>query len=457
MNTAASAVTAPTAAAVTLPVQGMTCASCVGRVERALKKLPGVASVQVNLATESATLRFEGPPDVAAAIATIEKSGYAVPQASVELQVQGMTCASCVGRVERTLRRVPGVQDVAVNLATERARIQLLAGTPVQVLIAAVHKAGYEATLVVQDTSAQAHDAQAQRQAAERQRLQRSLGWALVLALPVFILEMGGHVFPPLHGWIEATIGMRTSWLLQCVLTSAVLLGPGRQFYALGVPALLRGAPDMNSLVALGTAAAFAYSVVATFAPGVLPTGTVHVYFEAAAVIVALILLGRFLEARAKGQTSDAIRRLVQLQAKTARVQRGAGAWQEVDIVQVMAGDRVQVRPGERIPVDGVVLEGESFVDESMVSGEPVPVAKQAGAELVGGTVNQNGALVFEATKVGGDTLLAQIIRMVEQAQGAKLPIQALVDKVTMWFVPAVMAAALLPSWPGGCGGRSPH
>ena len=444
MNTAASAVPAPTAAAVTLPVQGMTCASCVGRVERALKKLPGVASVQVNLATESATLHFEGPPDVAAAIATIEKSGYAVPQASVELQVQGMTCASCVGRVERTLRRVPGVQDVAVNLATERARIQLLAGTPVQALIAAVHKAGYEATLVVQEASAQAHDAQAQRQAAERQRLQRSLGWALVLALPVFILEMGGHVFPPLHGWIEATIGMRTSWLLQCVLTSAVLLGPGRQFYALGVPALLRGAPDMNSLVALGTAAAFAYSVVATFAPGVLPTGTVHVYFEAAAVIVALILLGRFLEARAKGQTSDAIRRLVQLQAKTARVQRGAGAWQEVDIVQVMAGDRVQVRPGERIPVDGVVLEGESFVDESMVSGEPVPVAKQAGAELVGGTVNQNGALVFEATKVGGDTLLAQIIRMVEQAQGAKLPIQALVDKVTMWFVPAVMATALL-------------
>ena len=174
MNPAASAVTVP--AAVTLPVQGMTCASCVGRVERALKKLPGVASVQVNLATESATLRFEGPPDVAAAIATIEKSGYAVPQASVELQVQGMTCASCVGRVERTLRRVPGVQDVAVNLATERARIQLLAGTPVQALIAAVHKAGYEAAPVVQEASAQAHDAQAQRQAAERQRLQRSLG-----------------------------------------------------------------------------------------------------------------------------------------------------------------------------------------------------------------------------------------------------------------------------------------
>ncbi|MFC4622474.1 heavy metal translocating P-type ATPase [Comamonas nitrativorans] len=443
MNTAASTVARPPAA-VTLPVQGMTCASCVGRVERALKKLPGVASVQVNLATESATLRFDGPPDVAVAIATIEKSGYAVPQASIELQVQGMTCASCVGRVERVLRRVSGVQDVAVNLATERARIKMLAGTPVQALVAAVMKAGYEAVPVVQEASAQASDAQAERQAAERQRLQRSLWLALVLALPVFILEMGGHLFPPLHMWIDATIGMQNSWLLQCVLTSAVLLGPGRQFYRLGVPALLRGAPDMNSLVALGTAAAFAYSVVATFAPGLLPAGTVHVYFEAAAVIVALILLGRFLEARARGQTSEAIRRLVQLQAKTARVQRGDGAWQEVDIVQVMAGDRVQVRPGERIPVDGTVLEGESFVDESMISGEPIPVTKRAGAELVGGTVNQNGALVFEATKVGGDTLLAQIIRMVEQAQGAKLPIQALVDKVTMWFVPAVMAAAAL-------------
>ena len=236
MNTPASTPARPPAA-VTLPVQGMTCASCVGRVERALKKLPGVASVQVNLATESATLRFDGPPDVAAAIATIEKSGYAVPQASIELQVQGMTCASCVGRVERVLRRVPGVQEVAVNLATERARIKLLAGTPVQALVAAVMMAGYEAVPVVQEASAQASDAQAERQAAERQRLQRSLWLALVLALPVFILEMGGHLFPPLHTWIDATIGMRNSWLLQCALTSAVLLGPGRQFYRLGVPA----------------------------------------------------------------------------------------------------------------------------------------------------------------------------------------------------------------------------
>ncbi|MDD3018806.1 MAG: heavy metal translocating P-type ATPase [Comamonas sp.] len=361
---------------------------------------------------------------------------------TITLQVQGMTCASCVGRVERVLKKQPGVQAVSVNLATERASIRLLADTPVQALVAAIDKAGYPASPVVQEE--QAADAQAQRQAAERAQLQRSLLWALALALPVFVLEMGGHLWPALHGRIDAQIGMRNSWLLQCVLTAAVLLGPGRHFYLLGVPALLRGAPDMNSLVALGTAAAFAYSAVATFAPGLLPAGTVHVYFEAAAVIVALILLGRFMEARAKGQTSQAIRRLVQLQASSARVQRPDGQWQEVDIAQVLTGDVLQVRPGERIPVDGLVLEGESFVDESMVSGEPVPVAKQPGSELVGGTVNQNGALVLRATQVGGDTLLAQIIRMVQQAQGAKLPIQALVDRVTMWFVPAVMGVAAL-------------
>ena len=227
------------------------------------------------------------------------------------------------------------------------------------------------------------------------------------------------------------------------MLTAIVLFGPGRRFFEKGVPALLRGAPDMNSLVAVGTTAAFTYSVVATFIPSLLPAGTVNVYYEAAAVIVALILLGRFMEARAKGNTSEAIRRLVQLQAKTARVRRD-GAVQELDIALVRSGDVIEVRPGERIPVDGEVIEGQSFVDESMISGEPVPVEKSVGAEVVGGTVNQNGALAFKATKVGADTLLAQIIRMVEQAQGSKLPIQALVDKITMWFVPAVMTAALI-------------
>ena len=430
-----------------LSVEGMTCASCVGRVERALKKVPGVQEAVVNLATEKASLTVADPAQAAAilpqAVAAIEKAGYAVPAQSVDLQVGGMTCASCVGRVERALKKVPGVQNAVVNLATERASVQLQGSVDVSSLIAAIEKAGYEAQPVQHDAAATGEDATAQRQAQERESLKRSLIFATVFALPVFVLEMGGHMVPAFHHWIAGSIGTQNSWYIQFVLTAVVLFGPGRRFFEKGVPALLRAAPDMNSLVAVGTSAAFAYSVVATFVPQWLPAGTVNVYFEAAAVIVALILLGRFLEARAKGNTSEAIRRLVQLQAKTARVRKG-GVVQEIDIAQVRAGDVIEVRPGERIPVDGLVIEGHSFVDESMISGEPVPVEKAEGAEVVGGTVNQNGALAFSATKVGADTLLAQIIRMVEQAQGSKLPIQALVDKITMWFVPAVMAAALL-------------
>ncbi|CUA89806.1 heavy metal translocating P-type ATPase [Comamonas thiooxydans] len=430
-----------------LSVEGMTCASCVGRVERALRKVPGVQEAVVNLATEKASLTVADPAQAAAilpqAVAAIEKAGYTVPAQSVDLQVGGMTCASCVGRVERALKKVPGVQDAVVNLATERASVQLQGSVDVSSLIAAIEKAGYEAQPVLHNVAATGEDAAAQRQAQERESLKRSLIFATVFALPVFLLEMGGHMVPAFHHWIAGSIGTQNSWYIQFALTAVVLFGPGRRFFDKGVPALLRAAPDMNSLVAVGTSAAFAYSVVATFVPQWLPAGTVNVYFEAAAVIVALILLGRFLEARAKGNTSEAIRRLVQLQAKTARVRKG-GLVQEVDIAQVRAGDVIEVRPGERIPVDGEVIEGRSFVDESMISGEPVPVEKAEGAEVVGGTVNQNGALAFRATKVGADTLLAQIIRMVEQAQGSKLPIQALVDKITMWFVPAVMAAALL-------------
>lgn len=430
-----------------LSVEGMTCASCVGRVERALKKVPGVQEAVVNLATEKASLTVADPAQAAAilpqAVAAIEKAGYAVPAQSVDLQVGGMTCASCVGRVERALKKVPGVQNAVVNLATERASVQLQGSVDVSSLIAAIEKAGYEAQPVLHNVAATGEDAAAQRQAQERESLKRSLIFATVFALPVFLLEMGGHMVPAFHHWIAGSIGTQNSWYIQFALTAVVLFGPGRRFFDKGVPALLRAAPDMNSLVAVGTSAAFAYSVVATFVPQWLPAGTVNVYFEAAAVIVALILLGRFLEARAKGNTSEAIRRLVQLQAKTARVRRDSQVL-EIDIAQVRAGDVIEVRPGERIPVDGEVIEGRSFVDESMISGEPVPVEKVEGAEVVGGTVNQNGALAFRATKVGADTLLAQIIRMVEQAQGSKLPIQALVDKITMWFVPAVMAAALL-------------
>lgn len=355
------------------------------------------------------------------------------------LSVQGMTCASCVGRVERVLRALPGVEQANVNLATERAEIDVTEDALVEQAIAAIEKAGYSAQKIEENAS----DNLAERQEAHTSRLKASLIIAAVFALPVFILEMGSHMIPGMHHWVAQNIGTQNSWYAQWLLTTIVLFGPGWRFFQAGIPALLRGGPDMNSLVAVGTSAAYFYSVVATVKPGWLPEGTVNVYFEAAAVIVALILLGRFLEARAKGNTSEAIRHLMGLQVKTARVVRD-GKVLETDIQKVVKGDVVEVRPGERVPVDGEVIEGHSFVDESMISGEPVPVEKTEGAKLVGGTVNQTGAMTLRATNVGSDTVLAQIIRMVQQAQGAKLPIQAMVDRITLWFVPAVMLAALL-------------
>ena len=423
---------------ISLPVEGMTCASCVGRVERALKKLPGVTDAAVNLATERADVTVDGA-DRASLIAAIEKAGYQVPQQTLELSVAEMTCASCVARVERALKKVPGVSSASVNLATERATVQ--GSADARALIDAITRAGYPARLA--SSSAAMQQELEQRKQAEQAALKRDLLLAAMLTLPVFILEMGSHMIPAMHHWVQDTIGLQNSWYLQFVLTTLVLIGPGRRFFTLGFPALLRGAPDMNSLVAVGASAAYAFSIVATFFPRLLPAGTVNVYFEAAAVIVTLILLGRYLEARAKGRTSEAIQRLVGMQARTARVRRD-GRVQEVPIAEVRPGDIVEVRPGERVPVDGELAEGESWIDESMISGEPLPVQKRLGASVTGGTVNQTGAFAFRATAVGEATMLAQIIRMVEQAQGGKLPIQGLVDRITMWFVPAVMTLAVL-------------
>lgn len=425
---------------ISLPIEGMTCASCVGRVEAALRKVHGVASVAVNLATERAEVRpsGHGSVDRAALVQAVEKAGYDVPAQTIELSVEGMTCASCVGRVERALQAVPGVSQATVNLATERATVRGVAAT--EALLAAIGKAGYEARNLDSSTLSGDDNAEA-RKDAERVALKRDLLIASALALPVVILEMGSHLLPSMHHWVMENVGQGLSWQLQFVLTTLVLLVPGRRFYTKGLPALLRLAPDMNSLVAVGTLAAYGYSLVATFMPHLLPAGTVNVYYEAAAVIVALILLGRFLEAQAKGRTSQAIQRLVGLQAKVAHVVRGGRAI-DIPVAEVVAGDVLEVRPGERIPVDGEVIEGVSYVDESMITGEPVPVKKARGNAVVGGTVNQRGALSLRATAVGGQTVLAQIIRLVEQAQASKLPIQAVVDKVTMWFVPAVMAAA---------------
>ena len=424
-----------------IAIDGMTCASCVGRVEKAIARVPGVLKASVNLATERADIAFSGPPDVPAVIAAVRHAGYGVEEKTVELDIEGMTCASCVGRVEKALKAVSGVSDASVNLATERATIRVAGNAASAATLAeAIKRAGYQAKEIVAD---KAGDAEQDRRAAEMRSLKISLAVAVVLTLPVFVLEMGSHLVPAIHDLVMETVGMRESWYLQFVLTTLVLLGPGLRFFKKGIPALMRLAPDMNSLVVLGTAAAWGFSVVATFLPEILPRGTANVYYEAAAVIVTLILLGRFLEARAKGRTSEAIKRLVGLQAKSARVLRD-GETIDVPLQDVRTGDVIVVRPGEKVPVDGLVLNGSSYVDESMITGEPVPVTKTEGSEVVGGTVNRNGSFTFRATKVGSDTLIAQIIRMVEEAQADKLPIQALVDKVTNWFVPAVMLAALV-------------
>ncbi|HEV2566173.1 MAG TPA: heavy metal translocating P-type ATPase, partial [Microvirga sp.] len=426
-----------------IPIQGMTCASCVGRVEKAIRSVGGVVAANVNLATERAHVEFAPSEATPAAVAdAIRAAGYEPSENTVELTIDGMTCASCVNRVEKALRRVPGVVDASVNLATERASIRYLGQAEiVGRLIGAVEQTGYEARPVQRD------DGQVDRERAARDAeiagLRRSLLVAAILTLPIFVLEMGSHFIPAIHDWVMGTLGHRTSWYLQFALTTLVLFGPGLRFFRKGIPSLLRGSPDMNSLVVLGTSAAYAYSVMAIFLPGLLPAGMDNVYYEAAAVIVTLILLGRFLEAKAKGRTSEAIKRLMGLQAKTARVVRDGEAM-EIPPDQVLIGDLVQVRPGEKIPVDGEVMEGSSYVDESMITGEPVPVQKSHGGEVVGGTINRTGSFTFRATRIGADTVLAQIIRMVEQAQGSKLPIQALVDRVTAWFVPAVMAAAAL-------------
>lgn len=423
----------------TLDVEGMTCASCVGRVERALAAVEGVGAAHVNLATGRAEVTVAGPADRARLVAAVEGAGYRVPAAPVTLAVTGMTCASCVGRVERALKAVPGVTDASVNLATERATVTGRADPAA--LMQAVAAAGYAAQPVM-DRSAADGEAAARR-AAEETGLRRDLALAAALAAPVVVLAMGAHMIPALHHLIEGSIGTTANWTVQFVLTTLILIGPGRRFLTLGLPALMRAAPDMNSLVAVGTLAAWGYSTVALIAPALLPPGTRHVYFEAAAAIVALILLGRYLEMRARGKTSAAITRLMKLQPETARVQRD-GAWAEVPVAAVRVGDVIEVLPGARVPVDGRVTGGESWVDESMISGEALPVAKAPGNPVTGGTVNQTGAFTFRATAVGEDTALSRIVAMVEAAQGGKLPIQSVVDRITRWFVPAVMAAAAL-------------
>ncbi len=419
-----------------LELQGLSCAGCAGRAERALNAVAGVEGATVNFATGSARLEMTRA-SVADVANALKAANYPARESRLSLSVDGLSCASCVARAEKALLAVPGVLEATVNLATKRAQLRILTGaTDARRLADTLTAAGYPARPRDDDS-----DDQHQRQDRETSQARRRFLIAAMLTTPVFLLEMGSHAIPGMRGWVEGLIGQDNAWMLQFLLTSAVLAWPGREFFRLGFPALIRGAPEMNSLVALGTAAAWGFSTCALFAPGMLPPGTVAVYFEAAAVIVTLILLGRWLEARAKGRTGAAIRKLIDLQPPMARVERD-GQIVERPVAEIRPGDLVHLRPGERIAVDGIVTIGTSHVDESMITGEPLPVGKAPGDTVVGGTINARGALTIRTTRTGHDTVLAQIIAMVEEAQGAKLPIQALADRVVRVFVPVVIALA---------------
>ena len=407
-----------------LPISGMTCASCAGRVERALRKVDGAEQVSVNLATEQA--RVQAPASsLPALLDAVREAGYGVPTRTVELQIGGMTCASCVGRVERVLGKLPGVEQVSVNLASERAHLEVLAALDDSLLIDAVQKAGYSASL-----PHAGHDDQRDAQRSLRnERL--AVGAALLLALPL-VLPMLLQPFG-LHWMLPA-------WA-QFLLATPVQFILGARFYVAAYKAVRAGAGNMDLLVALGTSAGYGLSLYqwAQAPAGMVP----HLYFEASAVVIALVLLGKYLESRAKRQTASAIRALEALRPERA-VRVVDGREEDVAIAQLRVGDLVVVKPGERFPVDGEVEEGSSHADEALISGESLPVPKQPGDPVTGGAINGEGRLLVRTQALGTETVLARIIRLVEDAQAAKAPIQKLVDRVSQVFVPAVLVIALI-------------
>ena len=427
-------------------VGGMTCAACVGRVERGLQKLEGVMAATVNLATERASIHYDpSQVTVPAIFETIKDIGYEVRTQQTELAITGMTCAACVGRVERALQKVDGVLTATVNLATERASVQYLGNIAQSQFKTAVEDAGYG---ILESQSGQDRtDIERLAREAEIAHLKSDLTIATAFAVPLLLLAMIPMLYmPAMMGLMQVAPMKVWDWVMLGLATPIYFL-PGRRFLLSGWKALLHQSPDMNSLVMLGTSAAYWYSLAVvlleTFVPGVVPENGRFVYFEAAGVVIALILLGKYLEAIAKGRTSQAMKALLGLQAKTARIIR-ANQELEVPLEQVLVGDVVAVRPGEKIPVDGVVVSGSSYVDESMITGEPVPVQKTVGTQVVGSTINQHGALTFRANAVGADTVLAQIIKLVETAQGSKPPIQGLADQVVRVFTPIVLGIAAL-------------
>jgi len=422
-----------------MPVTGMTCANCAATVERTLKKTEGVKEASVNFASERAAVRFD-PTQVREEklLERVEEAGYGVATQRIELPITGMTCANCAATIERTLQsRVPGVVSATVNFATEKAVVQVVAGaTGWRELARAIEDAGYG---VVEAAPEEMEDAEAAARRAEIVDQTRKFWAGVAFALPLFVLSMLRD-FGVLGAWAHAHW---VNWLMLALATP-VQFYVGWDYYVGGWKSLKNASANMDVLVAMGSSVAYVYSIVVTVA---LLLGTTavgeHVYFETAALIITLIKLGKLLEVKAKGETSAAIKELMGLQPKTARVIR-EGVEVDVPIEQVDVDDMVLVRPGERIPVDGVVAEGRSAVDESMLTGESMPVEKAPGDEVVGATINKEGALRFRATKVGAETALAQIVRLVQEAQGSKAPIQRVADQVSAIFVPVVIGLAVV-------------
>ncbi|MCY1071858.1 heavy metal translocating P-type ATPase [Nannocystis sp. RBIL2] len=433
-----------------LPIEGMTCASCVVRVERALKAVPGVEEAHVNLVTGRASVTFDSAAATHAALTrAIEDAGYEVPRAaaasttSVELPIAGMTCANCVRRIEKALRAVPGVSEATVNLVTQRATVRFAPDTTSpRALVEAITKAGYsvpnfDAAPAARSEAATRAEALEQSEQREQRGLRRDFILAAALSVPLLIVAMS-------HGAIPGTEGTFGRWL-QFGLATPVVFGPGRRFLRLAWKALRHGAADMNTLVSIGTLAAWVYSTVTLTLPGLFPHAEhgvmPHLYYEAAAAIISFVLLGKLLETRARRRLSDAVRGLVALVPTTAR-RVNDGREDDVPVESLVPGDLVLVRPGERIPTDGVIVRGVSAVDESMLTGESIPVDKTKDAPVFGGTLNQSGALVVRVTHTGSETALARIVEAVEQAQGSRAPIARLADVVSSYFVPIVLAIA---------------
>ncbi len=425
-----------------LPILGMTCGKCVATVEKALREVPGVAKATVNLDQGRAFVSFD-PARVPLTELTqaVKRAGYRIGSATTTFGIRGMHCASCVAPIEEVLRRTPGVVEATVNLAAEEARVEYLPSlATLEALKRAVESTGYQ---VAEAPSEMPADKEEESRRREYRTLMRKFWFSSAISVPVILGS-----YPRLFGLGEflpkGSAALRYTWMALGVLALPVLLWAGSQFFVGFWNALKRRSADMHTLIAIGISAAYLYSAVAVIWPGIFPSPELaEVFWDVTTVVTALVVLGLALELKARSRTNEALRKLIGLQAKMARVIRD-GQERDLPVEEVVVGDLILVRPGEKIPVDGVIVEGGSSVDESMVTGESIPVEKREGDEVIGATINQTGAFKFKATKVGKDTMLSQIIRMVQEAQGSKAPIQRVVDAVAAYFVPTVIILAIL-------------